>query len=348
MVKQIKLYSQIWGNFKTPGWEKDFEIGKSWFKKEEYDQAILFFTSSLISNPRHIKSLFFRGLSNIYKNKKKYILYAVEDFTKIIKIYPSNQSYVNRSAAYIYLKEYEKSIEDCNKVIKVDPKNKKAYFNRAISNTFLSRYDEAKKDIEQDIKLNKYKEYFSYLIKGIIERRTGEYKDSIKSFKKVLSYKVVEDEDIIFSYKQCIFNEIALGRYFNAIEYAKIGLQKFAVYSYARDYYMKDSEAWIIYIIYSYTNLEYFNEAYSWCNKLLLKCTKEIELIILIFRGYIESKFGKYERSLEDLSKAFKINESDFKNRYFKIYGLNIENLIYDLPKEMKNILIISENISLN
>ena len=125
-------------------------------------------------------------------------------------------------------------------------------------------------------------------------------------------------------------------------------MRKFAVYSYARDYYMGDSEAWIIYIIYAYTNLEYFNEAYSWCNKLLLKCTKEIELIILIFRGYIESKFGKYERSLEDLSKAFKINESDFKNRYFKIYGLNIENLIYDLPKEMKNILIISENISLN
>ena len=346
MVKQIKLFSNTGEKYIIPSWKKDFAIAKSFFKDGDYKEAILFFTYSLKSKPNNTESLFFRGLSNIHLKKKNNLLLAIQDFTRSILIKPTYQVYVNRSAAYIFLKEYEKSIKDCNKAIEANRKNSKAYFNRAISNLYLSRFDEAKNDIKKDIKLNKNSEYDSYLLKGLIEQKAGEYKEAIKSFKKVLNFTGLKGGDMLLSIQKCSLNNLFIGDIRSAIEYAKDGLEKSEIYRGLN--YLGESEPWMTYLSYCFIKLENFNQAYYWCNKIILKCSKKYELEFLIIRGYIESKFGKYERSLEDLGKAFKINESDFKNRYLKIYGLNIENLIYDLPKEMKNILIISENISLN
>jgi tetratricopeptide (TPR) repeat protein len=46
----------------------------------------------------------------------------------------------NRGLAYYGLKQYERAIADCDRVLELDPKYVDAYFNRGLAYTVLKHY----------------------------------------------------------------------------------------------------------------------------------------------------------------------------------------------------------------
>lgn len=61
-----------------------------------------------------------------------------------------------RAYAYLKLKNYEASLTDYGKLIKLDPANPQLFVERAEANEAKANFDDALSDIEQAIELNHY------------------------------------------------------------------------------------------------------------------------------------------------------------------------------------------------
>ena len=356
MLKK-KFFSHINKIKSIATWKKDLALAKKFFKENDYEQSIKFFTFSLKGNSDNTDAFWWRGVSilklsdNDFTKARK----AVKDFSQVINKKPKSEAYVNRSAAYIILKEYEKSIYDCDKAIKLKRKDSKAFFNRAISYSYLGKYKKAKIDFTRDIKLNVASEHDSFLQRGLIQQKLGNYELAIKDFKKVQEFKKINSFDLLLATQKCSLNYIKVGKYKYAIEESKMGISTLNI-SNNSNTSLEELSPWMTYICYSNMKINNLKEAIIWSNKLVMEAGKiwpgkksaHLHLESLILRGYILTKLKNYDRALEDFKKAKEIDEKHFTKRYINMFGLNIENLIYVLPEEMKNILMITFNLSIN
>ena len=68
---------------------------------------------------------------------------ALEHYTKAIEYCPDAIMYTNRAIAYIKLNKHKKAIEDCDKALKYDPYNIKAFLRMAKSQQALGKYKKA-------------------------------------------------------------------------------------------------------------------------------------------------------------------------------------------------------------
>jgi len=69
---------------------------------------------------------------------------AITEFTKVIKLEPSNSgAYHNRCLAYVNKKQYEKAITDCNQAIRFDPDYAYTYYVRGLAYVEKGDYDQA-------------------------------------------------------------------------------------------------------------------------------------------------------------------------------------------------------------
>ncbi|KLI32681.1 hypothetical protein SZ50_08345, partial [Brachyspira hyodysenteriae] len=108
---------------------------------------------------------------------------AIEDFNEVIKLNPKNEkAYFYKGVLKINLKKYEEAIEDFNEAIKLNPKNEKAYFNIGALKIILERYDEAIKDLNKIIKLNPNDENARFY-RGVLKINLKKYKEAIDDFK---------------------------------------------------------------------------------------------------------------------------------------------------------------------
>jgi len=163
--------------------------GENSFRENNFDRAILEYTASINSNNRFIEAYVSRA--NAYMKKREYTravedysraisldsgraeIYnyrgfartelrtgaemnlAVEDFTRAANI---NRNYVdalvNRSYAYYYLGNYDRAIEDCDRIIALEPRNA-AIWNRRGSCFYAKEDDDrAIRDFTQALALN--------------------------------------------------------------------------------------------------------------------------------------------------------------------------------------------------
>jgi tetratricopeptide (TPR) repeat protein len=80
---------------------------------------------------------------------------SVEDCNKAIELNPNGaDAYNYRGVAYADLKQYERAIEDFNKTIEFDPKNADAHNNRGVAYCFLGHYERAIEDFNKAMELN--------------------------------------------------------------------------------------------------------------------------------------------------------------------------------------------------
>ena len=80
---------------------------------------------------------------------------SIEDCNKAIELNPNGAGAYNyRGVAYADLKQHERSIEDFNKSIELNPKNADAYNNRGVAYCFLGHYERAIEDFNTAMKLN--------------------------------------------------------------------------------------------------------------------------------------------------------------------------------------------------
>ena len=80
---------------------------------------------------------------------------SIEDCNKAIELNPNGaDAYNYRGVAYTDLKQYERAIEDFNKTIEFDPKNADAHNNRGVAYCFLGHYERAIEDFNKAMELN--------------------------------------------------------------------------------------------------------------------------------------------------------------------------------------------------
>jgi len=101
---------------------------------------------------------------------------AIRDYTEAIRLDPTSSSaFVNRAAAWLGKKQWDKAISDCTEAIRLDPKDTDAFHNRALARKEKEDFNEAIKDFDAAIKLNPKACADSFRGRGFCWSKKGEY-----------------------------------------------------------------------------------------------------------------------------------------------------------------------------
>jgi tetratricopeptide (TPR) repeat protein len=131
--------------------------GNAWLKKKEYSRAIDDYTQAIKLDGKKAEVYNYRGFARAelaVRNKLNGMNLAIEDYTNAISI---NQKYVdafiNRSYAYFQTGDYTRVIEDCDKIIALEPANAIIWNRRGSAWYEKEDDDKAITDFSQAIKI---------------------------------------------------------------------------------------------------------------------------------------------------------------------------------------------------
>lgn len=135
------------------------------------------------------------SIENIhYLVKNDKLVYAIEEFEKIIEQYPErDDAYYLRSQIYFMLKDYSSASYDLDNAIKYNPENYLYYYDRGVVNKMQRKNKKALSDFSLAIKL---KPDFipSYLERGLISLKMQYYKESIDDISFYLKFYELNEE----------------------------------------------------------------------------------------------------------------------------------------------------------
>jgi tetratricopeptide (TPR) repeat protein len=170
-------------------------IGLARYESRDYDEAIDRFTKALdqsyvpdqMINPADV--YFYRGLAYHYKSRADKIDESLADCDcdKATETKP-NDVKTNNNHAIAYKGEYDKSIADYDKVIKIKPDFAAAYNNRGNVYSDKGEYDKAIADYDKAIEIKPYYAK-AYNNRGNVYAYKGEYDKAIGDYDKVIEIK---------------------------------------------------------------------------------------------------------------------------------------------------------------
>ncbi|GHO88644.1 tetratricopeptide repeat protein [Dictyobacter formicarum] len=112
---------------------------------------------------------------------KKY-RWAANYYSTLLVVLPSRTTlYINRSWAWLCLREYEHALADCEQAIKLNDQIAMAYNNRAAAYLGLNRYQDAIRDAQHAIQLDD-KLWLAYCNRGCALSRLKANEQAVKDF----------------------------------------------------------------------------------------------------------------------------------------------------------------------
>ena len=135
-----------------------FNLGYSYFERNNYDLAIQNFVSVIEIAPLHVDAYMNRGMTHTFMKDNRH---AIQDFNKAIEIDPDQYTYGNREFSYYSLGEYnrgrvysrlvqyEHTIQEYNQANELDPQYPDAYYNRGLAYQQLNKNAEAEADFKK-------------------------------------------------------------------------------------------------------------------------------------------------------------------------------------------------------
>jgi len=131
--------------------------GNAWLKKREYSRAIDDYTQAIKLDAKKAEVYNYRGFARAElaaRSKLNDINLAIEDYTQAISI---NKNYVdalvNRSYAYYQTENFTRVIEDCDRIIALEPANAVIWNRRGSAWYAMEDDDKAITDFSQAIKI---------------------------------------------------------------------------------------------------------------------------------------------------------------------------------------------------
>jgi tetratricopeptide (TPR) repeat protein len=116
------------------------------------EKALEYFNRAVAAGPRNYKGYYNRGLLYV-KNKRPEL--AVKSFNESLALYPYMKAYTGRATAYHMMGDFSKAMNDANFVIKREPNNAKAHFVLGNCYNDLNKLDEALREYNECIRINK-------------------------------------------------------------------------------------------------------------------------------------------------------------------------------------------------
>ena len=119
---------------------------------------------------------------------------AVDDFSKAIELDPKNgKAYYNRAIVYGALGRNKDAIEDGTRAIELNPKDANAYINRGIDYIGIGNYGKAVADLNKAIELNA-QDAAAYYARGYAHQKLSTFERALPDFRKSakMGYKKAE------------------------------------------------------------------------------------------------------------------------------------------------------------
>ncbi|HLY68282.1 MAG TPA: tetratricopeptide repeat protein, partial [Puia sp.] len=196
-----------------------YDMGNTFFKNEQFDQAIDSYTKSIRLSPKVSTTYFARGHAynlgknlfelaikdynlglnldpanltgigergNCYYVLKNYDL-ALADYSRWVNDQPnSGFGYYGCANVYYAKKMYDSAIQNYTKTISINPKSRDAYTNRANCFSNKKNYDLAIQDLNAAINIDPN---FTdgYNARGLVYMSIGEYEEAVNDYKKSIS-----------------------------------------------------------------------------------------------------------------------------------------------------------------
>ncbi|MBN2893583.1 MAG: tetratricopeptide repeat protein [Bacteroidales bacterium] len=122
-------------------------------------KAIDCFDKAIARKPDYTSAFYNRGFSKrdlgIFKNDTTMVLEAIEDFNSSIATDLTFMlSYIERGAAYDWLGDFERALNDYNTVLNYEPKNNEVIINRGITKGKTGDYNGAIEDFNLALSIN--------------------------------------------------------------------------------------------------------------------------------------------------------------------------------------------------
>lgn len=128
------------------------DAGKQAFERKDFKAAEQYFTCAIKQRPEEPNVYIFRAdaLMALGKNDA-----AIKDYTQVLKLDPNNAlAYYNRGTIYLSKDyDYKKALKDFDAVLVLAPKYVSAYINRSLALMGLKRYEDSEKDLDVALKL---------------------------------------------------------------------------------------------------------------------------------------------------------------------------------------------------
>ncbi len=169
----------------NPNFRNIFLIrGKLLFKIGKYEEAIEDLKKASSANKKENKGII-KMLGIAHLNIGDY-REAIKYFTEILKMDPENaEAYYNRGTAYVELKHKMLAIRDFTKAIKINPKYTEAYIARGRVFLEMKNYKKAFKDFQKAVEIDSNCAEGYYYI-GKIYESLRKYDEALKFFTKAI------------------------------------------------------------------------------------------------------------------------------------------------------------------
>ena len=173
--------------------EKDLlSIGKSYFEKEEYKEAIKVLLELVKLNPNNEEGLGILGASYFHNGQCEE---AIKILLELLELNPNNYDvWASLGVSYFGNGEYDKAIEYLLKAIELNPNDDNNYYWLGRSHYYNEKYKEAIQSFLKAIELNpKEFEYYDWLSASYSEN--GEYDKAIEYLLKAIELNPDEPDN---------------------------------------------------------------------------------------------------------------------------------------------------------
>jgi len=145
--QDLATFQDSYSSEKSQSAEFYYNRGITYYKKGQYDQAILDYTKALEINPRHAKAYCNRGVAY---GEKGIHDQAISDFNNALEIDPRYaEAYYNRGVAYREKGQYDQAISDYTKALEINPRHAGAYYDRGVAYYFKREYEKSWKNVKK-------------------------------------------------------------------------------------------------------------------------------------------------------------------------------------------------------
>ena len=196
--------------FSQATFQEYFEEGEKAYQKENYNEALAFFTKASALEPSNYAAMKMLADS---QHKLDRFKDAIKTYNLAQKLNPEDAVlYFDRGAAKVFLNDFKGAIKDFDKSIGIDPEVAEVYFFKAFSNAELGNYISAIEDYNRAIEL---KPNYSEAIynRGAAKGELGSYENAMQDFNAALEIDPVEN-----GYLNIALSHLGMKEYEKAIQ----------------------------------------------------------------------------------------------------------------------------------